>query len=334
MDIRIFNRQMILVDVYDKEMRIDATECFSDAGTFSLTVPMADSGRFPPEGIIEIPSLGGYVIEGIERDASAMTARITGRGVLSYFSRRVLGKSAVYEGTAEEVLCSLAAKYGQAVLSAPMDFTLSGLPETVHTSLGGGSLLSAMRSVCDGGGIGMSLTLRRGGFTFGARPRMQTGEILSRNGGHLLGGVHRTDVKNYVNRVIVCAPEGYTVQVDAAGLFLDGIDDTAYPLREKYHYAENLYRSLYETEEAFLSALMAEGRKVLARFRPITAASVFVSSDTAERLTAGGVYTLEDEWFGIRAEAVCTKKSVHTDSEGTTCQAEMTVLPDKGAEEQ
>lgn len=326
MDIRIFSRDLVFLDVYDGAQEIFAEDCFASAGTFSLCVPIADAARFPVEGIVDIPAFGGYVIERIEKDAASMTAQIGGRGVLSYFARRALSDTVHLDGAAEDALLRLAAAYGAEVLGATLHVQSQGFFGDVNAVLGGRTLLSAMQAVCDQSGLGMRLSVCADRFTFLARARQEKEEILSRGVGHLSGGTRRTDMREYANRVIVGAAGGRRVTVDAAGLFADGFDDAAQPLREKYYYAEDFSADRYASEEERTAALTAEGKRVLARCRPVTEVRVAVSSDAASRLSVAAVYSLEDEVLGITARALCMKKSVRINAEGTVYEASLSLV--------
>ncbi|MBQ8746245.1 MAG: hypothetical protein IJZ08_00045 [Clostridia bacterium] len=327
MEIRIFTRELILADVYDGAEVIEAEECFDGAGTFSLTVPIADADRFSVEGIVYLPAAdGAYVIERIVTDADEMTAEIGGRSVLSYFERCALPESAVVHGTAEEVLLSLVRTHGIKVLGAPLLTVGAGRQETVNAILGGTTLLSAMRTVCAESGLGMRLSVTEGTFVFTVSGRTGSEEILSRSCGDLFGGDARTDVKNYVNRVIVASSGGVRVTVDAAGLFSDGIDDGAYPLHERYHYAQDITPDRYDTEQAHLAALFAEGKRYLARRRPIRTVTVSLAPARAASLEIGTEASVEDTLLGFSGQAYLSRKKIRVSSTGTEYGAEMTLL--------
>ena len=327
MEIRIFTRDLLLTDVYDGAEVIEAEDCFDSAGAFSLTVPIADADRFFTEGIVYIPIAdGAYVIERIRKDADSMTAEIGGRGVLSYFERCALVESATVHGMAEEVLLNLAQAHGARALGAPLLTVDGGWTERVNAVLGGTTVLSAMRTVCAQSGLGIRLGITEGVFVFSVLTRTESEAFFSRDGGDLSDGEARTDLKNYVNRVIVCASGGVRVTVEAAGLFSDGIDDTAYPLRERYHYAQEITPDRYETEAAHRDALFFEGKRYLARRRPVRTASVSLTPEKAASLSVGTEAHVEDTLLGMDGKAYLSRKTFRADGTGTVYGAEMTLL--------
>ena len=327
MEIRIFTRELVLADVYDGAMTVEAEECFDSVGTFSLTVPITDADRFSPEEIVYVPVTdGAYVIERVTKDADTMTAEIGGRSVLSYFERCALPDTKTVHGTAEEVLLSLVRTHGDRVLGAPLLTVGAGRSEAVNAVLGGSTLLSAMRAVCAQSGLGMRLSVMEGLFVFSVLGREADGTVLSRDRGDLLFGDVHTDIKNYVNRVIVASSGGVRVTVDAADLFADGIDDGAYPLHERYHYAEDVTPDRFDTEEAHRAALFFEGKRFLSRRRPVRTVTVSLSAARAASLAIGTEASVEDTLLGFSGKAYLSRKKIRVSSTDTEYGAEMTLL--------
>lgn len=325
MELRIFSRNAILTDVYDGALSVSAEEKLTDAGAFSAVVPIADASRFPVEGIVQIPQFGAFVIETVEKDAATMTATVGGRGVLSYFARRALPDMRLYEGAAAAILTSLAEE-GAATLGAPLLLTPSAGGREIGTAVGRGSLLSAMRSVCDAGHVGMSLSLSADGFVFSVREIGDSADVLARGEAHLTGGSRILSLENYVNRVIVAASGGYRVIVDAAGRFADGFDDAASPLREKYVYVSGITSDMYATEASFTEALTTEGVRTLARHRPVQSVSLSVTDTAASRLRIGTRYGIDDNVLSLRCRALCTAKRIRARGEESEYGADLTLI--------
>ncbi len=324
MDIRIFDRSLTLLYVCDCALRITASESFAAPGKCAITVPIAAASQFSREGIVALSGIGaGFVVDRIQKDAAAGTAEITGEGVLSYFSRRVLPGRQKIAGAAESVMLELARSYGTAVLSAPLSTVEYGFDEAAEVQFGGGSLLSAMDTVANAAGLGMRLSVTAGGFLFSVR-RPAAGTIrLSREGGQIIGGVHLTDGGTYVNQVTVIGGDGRWVTVSAAGLFHDETDDKAEPLREMLYRASEITPTQYETDEKYLAALSAKGREVLAGRRPRRTAQMEITPAAAEKLTVGTLYEIEDSLFGITGTAQCLEKTMIQDESGIRWKASL-----------
>lgn len=314
MELRIFDSDLTLKDVCDTAVKITATEQYAGAGTFSLTVPLSDAGRFSPEQIVRIPGVGdGYIVETVRQDAARGTAEVSGRGVLSYFDRRILTEEVTYTGAAEPLLLDLAAAWGTEVLPAPLGTVDFGHAETVVCALGDTVLFSAMKSVCDSAGVGMRLAVQPGGFLFSVRTEAAGALRLSRGGGDLSAGVRLLDWREYVNRVIVSGSDGCRVTVSAAGLFSDGVDDASLPVREMLYEAVGISPDRYASGEAYLAALSAEGQRILSRHRPVETVSFSVSPAIAGSLSVGERYEVDDDVLGMYGTALCTAKSMTVD---------------------
>ena len=239
-----------------------------------------------------------------------------GRGILSYFEGRQMPEYRRVSGDAEAVLLGLSTEWGASVLPAPLSTVEYGFSEAVDTVIGGGSLLSAMKSVCRTSGLGMRLAVTDGGFLFAAQSRTAAKLRLSRGGGDLTGGVRVTDGENYKNSVIVKGYDGRTVTVSAVGLFDDGIDDAAAPLSEIYHNAYKIAPSLFPSDEEYLLALRAEGKRILSEHRGIRSVSIGVSAAAAASLRVGEECIIEDDLFGIVGTAFCEEKTLYADETG------------------
>lgn len=311
MEIRIYEKDLTLADVCDGATAVTATEAFAAAGSFSLTVPLAEAGKFARERIVRLPGIGdGYVIQSVKADASAGTAQVTGAGVLSLFDRCILTEDVIYEGTAEPLLLELAVRYGPTVLSAPLSTVEFGLTESVNTVLADRTLLSGIKSAAAAAGLGMRLSVRAGEYVFNLRPVTDGALLLSRGRGNLTGGTRLWDHSGYVNRVILQGGDGTRVIVRAAGLFDDGVDDAAQPLREILRYATDIKPQSYETEAEYIAALRAEGQRILSACRPVNQVHLSVPSETAALLRVGCAYDVEDETLGVHGRALCVKKTL------------------------
>lgn len=320
MEIRIYEKDLTLAALCDSASGVNATEAFAAAGSFSLTVPLTEADKFRRERILLIPGIGdGYVIESVKADALAGTAQVTGTGVLDLFARRILTEDVTYIGAAEPLLLDLAVRFGTAVLSAPLSTLEFGLTEEVNTVLADRTVLSAMKSAAAAAGLGLRLAVHAGVFTFNLRPVSRGEILLSRGGGNLTGGTRLWDHSGYANRVILQGGDGTRVIVRAAGLFDDGVDDAAQPLREILRYATDVKPDSYSSYDEYLGALRAEGQRILSACRPVNQVQLSVPSETAALLRVGYAYDVEDDTLGIHGKAVCVKKILS----GTRWQCEL-----------
>ncbi len=316
MDIRIFNSSLTLKSISDAALTVTASESFSAPGACTLAVPLSDARRFMAGDVLVIPGIGAFTVGEIREDAAEGIATVKGRGILSYFEGRQMPEYRRVSGDAETVLLGLSSEWGASVLPAPLSTVEYGFPEAVDMVIGGGSLLSAMKSVCRASGLGMRLAVTDGGFLFAAQSRTAAKLRLSRGGGDLTGGVRVTEGENYKNSVIVKGYDGRTVTVSAVGLFDDGIDDAAAPLSEIYHNAYKIAPSLFPSDEEYLLTLRAEGKRVLAEHRGIRSVSIDVSAAAAASLHVGEECLIEDDLFGIVGTAFCEEKTVCADETG------------------
>ena len=323
MEIRIYEKDLTLTALCDGASGVTATEAFAGAGSFSLTVPLAEADKFRRERILTIPGIGdGFVIESVKADAAAGTAAVSGTGVLSLLNRCILTEDVIYVGAAEPLLLELIVRHGPRVLSAPLSTVEFGLTEQVNTVLRDRTLLSAVKSVASAVGLGLRLSVRAGEFVFNARPVTEGNVFLSRGRGTLTGGTRRWDHDGYANRVILQGGDGTRVTVDAAGLFRDGTDDAAQPLREILRYASGITPQSYGGYEEYLAALRAEGQRILSSCRPVDEVRLSVPSETAAGLRVGCAYEAEDEILGVHGRAVCVKKTLR----GARWQCELKLL--------
>lgn len=308
MDIRIYDRFLKLRCVCDTALRAEASEAFSAPGRCTVTVPLSRAEPFQRERIITVPGMGSYVLDGIRKNGADGTAEITGQGILSLFARRVLPVRQAVSGTAETYLLDLARTLGAAVLSAPLSTLEYGFAETAETTVGGGTLLSAMQAAADAAGLGMRLLVTGDGFLFSVR-RPAEGDIrLTRDGGQLKGGVLLSDGRNYANRAVVVGGDGRQITVSA--------EDDGQPLREILVKAPEITPDLYETDALYLQALRERGRDALQSRRTVHEAWVEVSADAAQKLTLGSVYETEDRLLGIAGPALCREKTLIFDENG------------------
>ena len=178
-----------------------------------------------------------------------------------------------------------------------------------------------MKDIAAEAGVGLRLSFLPGEreFLFFLREYKRGGVILSRTLGNL-GQIRRAeDFSRYLNRIHVAGNGGHTVTVDAAGLFADGVDDSIMPLRESWENAEDLAMDRYASEGEYRAALAARGKRILAQRRPKITVSAQTDAATASRLRIGEICPIRDTQ--IRAEAVCTGKSVLFEGDGILCRA-------------
>ena len=330
MDIQIFTPDLALWGVCDTAISVSATETFNDPGECTLIVPLGKASAFPLDGIVSIPGIGGgYRIESIREDTASGTARITGRGILSCFSHRVLPGGFTYSGPAEDALIGLAADYGAAALPGNLSCISYGIPDTLEIAAKAATLLNVMRSVARQADLGFNLRLDPTAkeFLFSVRQKVQGGHFLSRSLGNLLSAARRQDMQTYANRVIVLGRGGKTVTLSAQDHFRDGFDDAAVPVREFLCTATDLFPADYETEEAYNLALQERGLLALSSRRPVFSASVRVDESTARDVMPGEICPITDPMLGRYSGAVCTAKSLTADKTGTHHAITLSLIP-------
>lgn len=310
MEIRIFSPDCRFSGICDRVIRFSASEKFAGAGSFSLRVPLSEGSRFVPDALLLCEGMEAFVVESVRADSAAGVCDIGGRGILSFFSRRVLTEKITFAGSAEELLTDLASVWGSAVLPGTLSTLSTGSAVQVNIGLGHRTLLSAMKDIAAEAGVGLRLQFvpGEGGFVFSLWEYRPGGVILSGELGNLTGMKHTADFSRYLNRIHVGGSGGHIVSVSAAGLFDDGIDDASQPLREGWENAEDLARERYGTDEEYRAALAARGRRILAQSRPGITVSAETDEKTASRLRLGEICPVHGEI--LAAEAVCTGKSV------------------------
>ncbi len=322
MEIRIFSPDCRLEGICDRVIRFAAEEEFAGAGQFSLRVPAAEAGRSREGSILLCEGTEeAFTPECIRTDSGTGITEVSGRGVLAYFSRRILTEKITFAGAAEEILAQLASVWGTAVLPAPLCTSETGIAAQVNVGLSHGTLLRAMQDIAAEAGVGLRLRFLPGEreFLFSLREYKNGGVILSRALGNL-GQICRTeDFSRYLNRIHVAGNGGHTVTVDAAGLFEDGFADSTQPLREGWENAEDLAMDRYASAEEYRAALAARGRRILAQRRPQITVSIRTDAATAARLQPGEICPIRDP--EIEAEAVCVGKSVLFEGDGIVCRA-------------
>ena len=323
-DIRIFSPSLAFFAVCDRARSLRATEEFDGAGAFSADVPLADAAKFPRGGIVLLPGApGAYLIESVRADGGADTAQIAGRGVLAYFTRRILPAETQAGGTAASALLALARQYGAAAL--PGALTAGSTPETpaVEAALGRVSVYAAMRTVCRAARVGMRLDFNAaaGTFAFGCRTARAAAAWLWEDAARasLL-----EDDSGYVNRVTVVGGDGASVAVEAAGLFSDGTDDASEPVREMLYQARALTAARYASADEYEAALGAEGKRVLAMHRPVRRLHVSLDAEAAARIAVGDV--IPAALPSVRVRAMCTARTVAAEGGVSRASAVMQVV--------
>ena len=110
--IRFLGKDLKIKSVCDDFVRLEYSEEFRAPGEFSCTLSL-DRAYIPAIG--EYALIGEsalYVIEGVGRDTGAGTARISGRGILSFFSRRILPVTVKNSCPFDSAVYGLAMAYG------------------------------------------------------------------------------------------------------------------------------------------------------------------------------------------------------------------------------
>ena len=328
MEIRIFSPELAFSGICDRVLSGSASESFADAGRCTLRVPLGEAGRFLREGLLLVPGVrDAYVVEAVRKDGGSGTAEVSGRGVLSLFSRRALSEDVTFSGRAEQLLSLLAQQYGASALPGALSVLECGWETEVNAALGRASLLSAMRSVCVAAGVGMRLDFDADAraFVFRMTERTASAQYLSRSAGNLRRAVRTLDYRNYFNRAIVVGNEGYAVTAEAAGLFSDGVDDASEAVREVYVDGSGLAVSRYASPKAYCEALRAEGKRVLAAHRPQRSVTVETDERTAGALSPGDVCAVSEPRLSLFAHALCTQKTVSFSRGRHSCSVTLAV---------
>ena len=324
MEIRIFSPDGRFSGICDRVIRFTAEEEFAGAGQFTLRVPLGEAERFRADSLLLFPAAeDAFVTECIRTDRDAGICEVSGRGILSLFSRRALTEKITFAGAAEALLCRLAAEWGTAVLPVSLRTEETGADGAVNVGLGHRSLLGAMQDIAAEAGLGLRLSFLPGEreFLFSVREYRRGTVMLSPALGNLAGIRRTEDLSRYLNRIHVAGNGGHTVTVEAAGLFTDGIDDAAMPLREAWENAEDLAMERYASEAEYRAALEARGKRILAQRRPQITVSARTDSDTAARLRLGEICPIRDP--AIAAEAVCVGRTLLYEGDGIVCRADL-----------
>lgn len=312
MDIRIYDRSLRLCGICDTAVSVSLTEEFRAPGRCSVQIPVREAERFPTDALIRFPfSEETFSVRSVREDTAARTALVTGSGVLSLFSRRILSEPVTGRGTPEELLCSLTEEWGEAVLPGTLYALRQQIPGEGVAATGRTDLLEALTEIAAAAQLGLRLTFLPSSrsFCFSVRTRREIPLFLSRSAGNLDGVVRLRDYSGYKNRVIVRG-SAETVTLDAAGLFDDGVDDAAEALRETYDDASDLARDRFASAEEYRAALTERGRAILARSRPRETLTVRVPENTARLLTPGDVCPLADAAVGVFARTLCTARTL------------------------
>jgi len=318
MDIRIFDEDLRLTGICDRILSCTVREEFDAEGACTLTVPLSAAREMQTDRILRFPGAEeDFVIRSVHRDSASGICRVEGSGLLSYFSRRILADPVTASGEAEGILCTLAERWGAAVLAGPLRTERTGVSGSASAATGHDTLLTAMKRICAAAGVGMSLRLDadRREFVFFVRARRESGRFLSRSAGTLTGLSRTEDFTRYKNRAVVIGVGERTAVVDAAGLFDDGTDDASSPLREIFEDASDLALGRFDGEDAYLDALRSRGQRILAQHRPVRSLTAEIPEDTARQMRPGDVCAVTDDVLGIQTQALCTARTVSGDGE-------------------
>lgn len=317
MEIRIFDRTLRFAGVCDSVLRAWAEECYDTAGRFSICTPAAAGKLFAVDDVLMIPGTeDGFVVESIREDGEETV--IGGRGVLSYFARRIVDREITFSGNAESLLLDLAEEFAPAVLPGSLSVMDFGRETTVNAEAGYAPLLSVMEQIGLQTGLGLRLRFEpESGFVFSVREKNAGGRFLSRSAGSLLSAVRRCDLSSYVNRVIVRGNGGHRVTVDAG--------DEGAMLREMHENAEDLALSRFTSTGAYTAALLARGERRLAARRPARSVQVYADEVSASEIAVGDVCPVSDSRLQIRAEAFCRARKVEFDGDSVRCSVTLSV---------
>ena len=330
MDIHVFTPSLAFSHLCDRALSVHATEEWNEPGTCQMIIPQAEAKKFPLEGILNIPGIGGgFFIESVRENTSDRTATVTGRGVLQAFGRRILTDSPHIIGSAEDAILDLAQDYGADALPGNLSLIRYGFPQNVDVYPPRGSLLTAIRSIARPAGLGLHLRLDRAAkeFLFSVRGSREGGHFLSRSLGNLLSVLRVEDRRDYVNQVTIRGKSGQ-VTVSAADCIRDGFDDGSAPLREYLLFASDVDMSDFSSEADYRAELYQRGVRFLLERRPQISAAIETDAATAQNVIPGEICPLADPLLGRYSGAICTQKSITADKNGVRHAISLSLVPD------
>lgn len=314
-----------LLFVTDQYLSLTVEEEFRGPGRFEAVLPLSGIPRVEVETMILLRGVW-FVAESVQQSPKEGTSTVSGRGILSYFARRIIPEHTVYYRTAEDTILLLSHAYGTASVPGSYRVTQSGGGPHAEHNIPPSGLLSAMHTIAEAGGRGLRMDYapHSGVFTFSVpAPRDRTltsgtdPVLLSTHGGTLLSPQTETDVTSYKNSVLVRGKEKedgtfFAVTVHAADCgFADGFDDSSAAVREAilqpalalspFYTEDGIFR-----ESAYLDSLRVKGEAYLAAHRPKRSISGEVPPAVAESLGVGELVSLFYE--GVSEKKLVTKK--------------------------
>jgi len=116
--IRLFSiEEKKLLFVTDLCLSLTVEEEFQDTGRFEAVLPLSGIPEVEPETLLSARGLW-FVVETVRRSPEEGTQTLSGRGILSYFARKVIPEHLTYRRTPEDTVLLLSHAYGSAGCNA------------------------------------------------------------------------------------------------------------------------------------------------------------------------------------------------------------------------
>lgn len=347
--IRFLGKDLKIKSVCDDFVRLEYSEEFRAPGEFSCTLSL-DRAYIPAIG--EYALIGEsalYVIEGVGRDTGAGTARISGRGILSFFSRRILPVTVKNSCPFDSAVYGLAMAYGLSAFPKSLTVKQGSAGESAVIVHEPGNLLSVMTDAVRpfSAGFRTEYDFSAEKFVFSVRTfrdrTLGSGAdecVFLSEGFDTAAAVSTdTDLSDYRNYATVRGAQKedgsyYTVTVSAGAYsFGDSFVDVGQARREIYvksGIGVGIYTSVNESgakvfdEAGYLAALRTRGRQELAAHRPKREISAQIMPSAAEGIEVGDICTLFSPASDISAVRVMGKMHV-TENGQSVCSARLSI---------
>lgn len=323
-----------IADICDDYISLTYTESFRSCGEFECVLSMSRR-VIPKEGdVVLCGERLVYIIESICRDTAKGTVTLKGKGILSYFGRRIV--SAPMNGSlrCELLIGTLVNIYGTDAVPGTLAFEYPAKFAIADIAVEEGNLLSAIEEIAETWNLGLSLRYDFDAekFIFSVPPvcdrcigntEGNAPIFLSEGFDTIESSLFTRDLSGYVNSVTVRGGEKedgtfYTTTVFASDFtFDDGFDDSLQPIRESFvrsgigmgiYMSENSDGTEILDEDAYLKALATRGRTELARYRPRGEISASVSYDTVKDIAVGDRCTLFSPATDVESVTVTEKR--------------------------
>ena len=309
--VRFLDASLELKAICTEWVSLRYTKEFCGAGEFRLVLPSSAAAVPEPDEYVVCEDGAIYVAEKVSKDSLTGEITVSGRGVLSLLSRRIVPQGFMQVRSVERGACYLVNRYAASVFPAPVSVAEPTSSGAVILVVEAGDLYERVVHLVSSVRKGISLTYdgTRGEFRFavaeGADRRIANTAgndalFLSEGFGTLAGVCEVTDRSKYANRITVRGSMSstgavYSTTVDARDyVFPDGFDDTFEEIREGYVKSGIGVTMFTSTDgegnrvfdsEAYFNALRERGREELAKRR--------VTLSIEARLIGGAENTVE-----------------------------------------